>query len=115
MGWTIGGSGSGTTLLVIQLFEKVITALIKKHKVDLVCLLETKIQEMSSGLVRNLGVGRFLEWGVVNELLEELLCFGITRYCNWLEWKWASSPSFVGLRIARMILVGFLQGIMVLP
>ena len=41
--------------------RKVIKALIKKNRVDLVCLQETKIQEMSTGIVRSLGVGRFLE------------------------------------------------------
>ena len=43
-----------------------IKALIKKNKVDLVCLLESKIQEMSRGFVRSLGVGRFLEWGAMD-------------------------------------------------
>lgn len=33
---------------------------------DLVCLQETKIQEMSIGVVGSLGVGRFLEWRAVN-------------------------------------------------
>ena len=46
--------------------RKVIKVLIKKNKVDLVCLQETKIQGMSRGLIRSLGVGRFLEWGVVD-------------------------------------------------
>ena len=46
--------------------RKVIKVLIKKNKVDLVCLQETKIQGMSRGLVRSLGVGRFLEWGAVD-------------------------------------------------
>ncbi|RVW47758.1 hypothetical protein CK203_015871 [Vitis vinifera] len=41
-------------------------ALIKSQKVDLACLQETKIQEMSNGIVRSLGVGRCLEWCVVN-------------------------------------------------
>ena len=40
---------------------KVIKALIKKNRVDLVCLQETKIREMSMGIIRSLGVGRFLE------------------------------------------------------
>ena len=30
------------------------------------CLQKTKIQEMSLGVMRSLGVGRFLEWGAVN-------------------------------------------------
>ena len=46
--------------------RKVIKALIKKNNVDLVCLQETKIQGMSRGLVRSLGVGRFSEWGAVD-------------------------------------------------
>ena len=40
--------------------RKLIKALIRSKKVDLVCLLETKMTEMS------LGVGRFLEWGALN-------------------------------------------------
>ena len=46
--------------------RKVIKALIKKNKVDLVYLQETKIQEMSRSLIRSLRVKRFLEWGVVD-------------------------------------------------
>ena len=40
--------------------KKVIKALIRSQKVDVVCLQETKIQEMSQGVIHNLGVGRFL-------------------------------------------------------
>ena len=46
--------------------RKLIKALISSHKVDLVCLQETKMAEMSLGVVRSLGVGRFLEWGALN-------------------------------------------------
>ena len=46
--------------------RKVIKALIKENKLDLIFLQETKIQEMSRGLIRNLEVGRFLEWGDVD-------------------------------------------------
>ncbi|WJZ83279.1 hypothetical protein VitviT2T_002974 [Vitis vinifera] len=46
--------------------RKVIKALIKKNKVDLVCLQETKIQEMTRGIIRSIGVGRFLDWGTVD-------------------------------------------------
>ncbi|RVW97150.1 hypothetical protein CK203_030078 [Vitis vinifera] len=47
--------------------RKVIKALIKKNKVDLVCLQETKIQEMTRGIIRSIGVGRFLDWGAVTQ------------------------------------------------
>ncbi|XP_034697243.1 uncharacterized protein LOC117923106 [Vitis riparia] len=46
--------------------RKVIKALIRKNRVDLVCLQETKIQEMTTGIVRSLGVGRFIEWGAID-------------------------------------------------
>ena len=46
--------------------RKLIKGVIKTQKVDLVCLQETKIQEMNSGIVRSLGVGRCLEWEAMN-------------------------------------------------
>ena len=39
---------------------------IKTQKVDLVCIQETKIQDVSLGVVQSLRTGRFIEWGVVN-------------------------------------------------
>ena len=46
--------------------RSLIKALISSKKMDLVCLQETKMSQMSLGVVRSLGVGRFLEWGVLN-------------------------------------------------
>ena len=46
--------------------RKIIKALISSQKVDLVCLYETKMQDISLGVVQSLGVGRLLEWGVLN-------------------------------------------------
>ncbi|KAJ9680146.1 hypothetical protein PVL29_019435 [Vitis rotundifolia] len=46
--------------------RKLVKDVIKSQKADLVCLQETKIQEMSNGLVKSLGVGRCLEWGALN-------------------------------------------------
>ena len=46
--------------------RKVIKALIRSQKVDVVCLQETKIQDMSQGVVHSLGVRRFLGWGAVS-------------------------------------------------
>ena len=42
--------------------RKVIKAFIKMQRVDIVCLQGTKISEVSQGLIRSSGVGRFLEW-----------------------------------------------------
>ena len=57
--WNVGGANDCEK-------RKVIKALIKDQKVDLVCLQETKMQEMSKRIVRRLGVGRCLDWGAVN-------------------------------------------------
>ena len=46
--------------------RKLIKALIRSQKVDLVCLQETKMIKMSLRVVRSLGVGRFLEWEALN-------------------------------------------------
>ena len=46
--------------------RKVIKALIKNNRVDLVCLQETKIREMSMGIICSLEVGKFLDWGAVD-------------------------------------------------
>ena len=46
--------------------KKVIKALIRSQKADLICLKETKIQSMNKGIVRSLGVGRFLDWGAMD-------------------------------------------------
>ena len=46
--------------------RKLIKNVIKTQKVDLVCLQETKIQEMTSGIMRSLRIGRCLEWGAGN-------------------------------------------------
>lgn len=59
LSWNVRGVNDNDKRMVIK-------ALIKSQIVDLVCLQETKIKEMSSKIVRSLGVGRCLKWGVVN-------------------------------------------------
>ena len=41
--------------------RKVIKSVRKSNKVDVVCLQKTKIKDMSTGIVRNLGVGRHID------------------------------------------------------
>ena len=36
--------------------------MVRNQKPDLVCLLETKVKEMSLQMVKSVGVGRFLNW-----------------------------------------------------
>ena len=60
--------------------RKVIKALIKKNKVDLVCLQKTKIQEMSRSLIRSLRVGRY---GLKGCCWRYSGFFGITGCWSW--------------------------------
>ena len=46
--------------------RKVIKNFLRSYRADLVCLQETKVQEMMINLVRNLGVGRYLNWKALN-------------------------------------------------
>ena len=46
--------------------RKLLKLVIRSQKAYLVCLIETKMQEMSLKVVKSLGVGRFLDWGVVD-------------------------------------------------
>ncbi|RVX19375.1 putative ribonuclease H protein [Vitis vinifera] len=46
--------------------RKIIKSIIKSNKVDVVCLQETKIKDMSTGIVRSLGVGRHIDWRAIN-------------------------------------------------
>ena len=46
--------------------RKVIKNFLRRYRADVVCLQETKIQEMSNILARSLGVGRQMNWKVMN-------------------------------------------------
>ena len=65
--------------------RKVIKNLIRSNKADLVCLQETKVQEMKIDMVRSLGVGRFLSWTVLNAEGPRGVsyCFGIKDASAW--------------------------------
>ena len=46
--------------------RKIIKSVIKSQMMDVVCLYETKIKEMTIGRMRSLGVGRHVDWSAVN-------------------------------------------------
>ena len=56
LSWNVRGSNDKNK-------RKIIKTLIRSQIVDLICLQETKIQDMTQGIVYSLGVGRFLGWG----------------------------------------------------
>ncbi|RVW43928.1 hypothetical protein CK203_072334 [Vitis vinifera] len=46
--------------------RKLIKGVVRNQKADLVCLLETKVKDVSTQLVNSVGVGRFLNWDSVD-------------------------------------------------
>ena len=46
--------------------RKLIKGVVRNQKLDLVCLLETKMKEMLVQMVNCVGVGRFLNWALVD-------------------------------------------------
>ena len=55
LSWNVRGAHESTK-------RKVIKSVIRKQKVDLFCIQETKVQVMSDRVVSSLGSGRFLDW-----------------------------------------------------
>ena len=58
LSWNVRGANNPNKRNIIRNF-------IRSQRVDLVCLQETKIQELSSVVARSLGVGRMAEWRTV--------------------------------------------------
>ena len=69
--------------------RKVIKSVIRKQKVDLLCIQETKIQDLSNRVVRSLGSGRFLGWKAPDAFgsVGGLLIFWDKRSQEMLEWE----------------------------
>ena len=54
MSWNVRGANDSNK-------KKLIKSFVRKQKVDLLCIQETKIQLMSKGVVKSLGARRFLD------------------------------------------------------
>ena len=59
LSWNVRGANDSSK-------RKIIKYVIRKQKMDLMCIQETKIQVMFEGMVRSLGSGRFLDWRTLN-------------------------------------------------
>ena len=57
--WNVRGANDSSK-------RKIIKNYIRVQRVDLMCIQETKIQEMSEGIVKSLGSGRFIDWRALN-------------------------------------------------
>ncbi|RVW71709.1 Transposon TX1 uncharacterized 149 kDa protein [Vitis vinifera] len=67
--------------------RKLIKGVVRNQKLDLVCLMETKVKEMSVQMVNCVGVGRFLNWASVDArgAAKGLLLFWDNRVLEKLE------------------------------
>ncbi|RVW85331.1 hypothetical protein CK203_045523 [Vitis vinifera] len=80
--WNVRGANDSSK-------RKIIKNYIRSQRVDLMCIQETKIQEMSEGIVRSLGTGRFLDWRALNAEGAAggiLICWD-KRVLDILEWE----------------------------
>ena len=69
--------------------RRIIKSVVRKQKVDLFCIQETKIQLMTDGMVKSLGVGRFLDWRTIEAAGAAggvLICWD-KRSLELLEWE----------------------------
>ena len=69
--------------------RRIIKSVVRKQKVDLFCIQETKIQLMTDGVVKSLGVGRFLDWRTIEAVGAAggvLICWD-KRFLDLLEWE----------------------------
>ena len=46
--------------------RRVIKSFLRSNRADLVCLQETKVQQMNNVMTRSIWVGRFLNWRALN-------------------------------------------------
>ncbi|RVW22690.1 hypothetical protein CK203_099596 [Vitis vinifera] len=82
LSWNVRGVNESTK-------RKVIKSVIRKQKVDLFCIQETKVQVMSDRVVRSLGSGRFLDWKALDACGSAggiLICWD-KRVLDLLEWE----------------------------
>ena len=82
LSWNVRGVNESTK-------RKVIKLIIRKQKVDLFYIQETKIQAMTDRVVRSLGSGRFLDWKALNSCGSAggiLICWD-KRALDLLEWE----------------------------
>ena len=107
MSWNVRGANDREK-------RKLIKDVIKTQKADLVCLQETKLQEMTSAIVRSLGVGRCLEWGALNSrgAVGGWWCSGTIGCCSWRKWRWAIIQFLAVSRMLRMVFDGRFQEFM---
>ena len=82
LSWNVRGVNDSSKM-------KLIKSVVRKQKVDLFCIQETKMQVMSKRVVRSLGPRRFLDWRALNAMGSAggvLICWD-KRSLEILDWE----------------------------
>ena len=82
LSWNVRGVNDSSKM-------KLYKSVVRKQKVDLFCIQETKMQVMSKRVVRSLDPGRFLEWRALNAMGSAggvLICWD-KRSLEILDWE----------------------------
>ena len=89
--------------------RKLINGVVRNQKPDLVCLLDTKVKEMSLQMVKSVSVGRILNWASLDSrgAAGGLLLFWDNRVMENLEVESGGTPSLFDLEIVLMASLGF--------
>ena len=108
LSWNVRGLNDGEK-------RKLIKSMVRIEKADLVWFRETMVQEMSLKVVKSLGVGRFLSWGVVDArgVPGGILIFWDNKVLDLLELSVEGSPYLLVLGMLEMVLYGCSQESMV--
>ncbi|RVX07360.1 Transposon TX1 uncharacterized 149 kDa protein [Vitis vinifera] len=108
--WNVRGANDSSK-------RKIIKNYIRNQRVDLMCIQETKIQEMSEGIVRSLGSGRFLDWRALNAEGAAggiLICWDkrVLEILDWEEGMWEELGAIRGLWDDPGVSVGILTSLL---
>ena len=97
MSWNVRGANDVNK-------RRIIKSVVRKQKVDLMCIQGTKIQLMTDGVVKSLGVGRFLEWRTIEAAgaAGGVLVFGIKGPWNCWSGRRANSQFLANLELWKM-------------
>ena len=88
--------------------RKIISNFVRSQRVDLVCIQETKIQDLSNACARSFGVGRLHDWKALEAegAAEVSFCFGTNERWTWLRLRLAVSLSRAFIKMWKMGLYG---------
>lgn len=102
--WNIRGANDGAK-------RKIVKALVRSQRADVVCVQETKLSSMLDSLFRSLGACRFLNWEAL-DAAGGVLFFGMKEVFHNRKVLVGDFTCLADSRMSKMALAGRLQGSM---